>query len=176
MDHSALFSSRRKLSARLQAIYEQMQVGQDVWDFCCDHGYLGLSAYQSGNYKQIHFVDQAKHLIARLRAKYQLQSDELFFWDCSGQEISVPVRGNVVIAGVGATTALQILSGLLQSSQLQALRILVSPHKDESDFRWLQLEAKFSKFTALYELKTELEIPDGKRSRPLFVFERRLIG
>lgn len=176
MNNAALFSSRRKLSARLQAIYQEMLVEEDVWDFCCDHGYLGLSAFESGNFKQIHFVDQAKHLIARLRAKYQLLSDDLYFWDCAGEKISEVVKGNLVIAGVGASTAVEILKGLIESNLLEAKCILISPHKDEEDLRPEKLQVLVPSILNRYNLQAETKIPDGKRERPLFIFKSKSIA
>lgn len=166
--------NQRKLSPRLSAVYQQLLVGEEVWDVCCDHGYLGLAAFESGHFSDVHFVDQAVHLIERLRSKYQLQAQKksrMHFWPCSGEDVATRVCGNVVIAGVGATTTLQILNGLFAKEKLFAKRLILSPHKDQQDLSTQKISVYAEWLLSKYQLHVQIDIPDGKRSRQMFVYD-----
>ena len=99
-----------KVSERLMAIYENLIQGESVWDFCCDHGYLGISAYRSGYFPEVHFVDQVPHIIQRLQQEFaqkhfdEENSQQAFFWAQSGESLEVPLTGTAVIAGVGTVS------------------------------------------------------------------------
>lgn len=66
-----MFGPMLKLSRRMQYVYDHLLTGSPVWDFCCDHGYLGLNAYSSGDFPQIHFVDQVPHIIEKLESRFR---------------------------------------------------------------------------------------------------------
>lgn len=164
-----------KLSPRMQFIFDHLQPGQPVWDFCCDHGYLGLSAYRSGLFPEIYFVDQVDSIIENLRARFQrshlrpeLPANVQFF-SCPGEAVPKEVRGTLVIAGVGAHTIFDILHGLHTKNLLKATRLVLMPQKDEEKLIiFLKMNDDFG-----YSLKNPPEsVSERGRLRKCFIYER----
>lgn len=124
------------LSNRLKLIFDQLLPGEAVWDLCCDHGYLGLHAYQSQLFPEVTFVDQVPEIIARLEERFQrdiIQSHNLTnsrFMALSGEDLNLELIGNVVISGVGSYTIFQILRSLHTKNLLQAQRLILCPQND----------------------------------------------
>ncbi len=171
------------LSTRLQFIYEQLEPGFDVWDLCCDHGYLGIVAFKSKKFQQVHFVDQAAHLVEALRARWATEADT-HFYPCTAEAIDVPLTGNVVIAGVGGQKITEILLGLQSKGHLKARRLVLVPHKDEEAFEhWLELwvgqwieqptehstESRLQDSFVGFRLDQRLSVKEGPRVRRVFV-------
>lgn len=163
--------SQVRLSPRLQALLDLALPGQPLWDICCDHGLLGLKAIEMGSFPEVHFVDQVPHIIRNLAIRlvdFEPDNEVIECHLCAGQDIPIPVKGSVVIAGVGAQTILDILTGLFQNGSLQAQRLILSPQKDEKDFpsgfaqifqgRWVLCEAP-------------VIVIESDRSRPIWVAE-----
>ncbi len=114
----------------MQLIYDHLIPGKPVWDFCCDHGYLGTNAYMSGHFPRVYFVDQVKHLIEKLEQKYLAHHEEshpsqAFFIPQAGEDVRNSVEGTVVIAGVGPHSILKILKGLSENQSLKAERLIL---------------------------------------------------
>ncbi len=155
------------LSLRLQQIFDKMLPGFDVWDVCCDHGYLGQNAYFSGSFKEIHFVDQAEHLIESLR--HRLQHRPGFFFHPIGAELlQQPVLGNLVIAGVGAELILKIIRELKASQHLQARRLVLGPHKDEAHLQAWLVDIGLDQ---IYRFTEEVQVTERGRVRRIFVYD-----
>lgn len=164
-----------KLSPRLQRIFDHLLPGKPLWDFCCDHGYLGIHAYKSGDFPEIHFVDQAPHLLSALEHKFQLyghqspSTTKVFFHPIPGEKVELPVHGSVVIAGVGADTIEDILRGLLRiSGNLKADRIILGPQKNEEHL--LRSLMQHEDFKRYYELLGDDQIVERGRLRKLLIF------
>lgn len=165
-----------KLSPRLQLIYDHLIPGKPVWDFCCDHGYLGLNAYESGLFPEVHFVDQVRHIIEHLRERFaqdhhlEEHSAQSFFHPQAGEAVLTPVRGTAVIAGVGPSTVLKILEGLEERKLLQAERLILVPHGGEEMVR-KRLAAR-SEFN--YQLSNQdCKIEERGRIRKLLILDRK---
>jgi tRNA (adenine22-N1)-methyltransferase len=164
-----------RLSARLEAIYNSLLPGCNIWDFCCDHGLLGLKAYQSRCYDEIFFVDKAKSAIDKLQLQfYKLAHKsenltQIHFIISMGQQINQTVNGNVIIAGVGAALILKILEGLSLNSVLQAQRIILAPQNHLNTL----LERMHEKFDREYFLLQKIEVEEVGRLRTILVFDRR---
>ena len=60
-----------RLSKRLTAVYENLIPNEDVWDICCDHGYLGAAAYKSTRFSNIYFVDRVPATIEKLKIQFE---------------------------------------------------------------------------------------------------------
>ena len=126
-----------KLSPRLQLIFDFLIPGEPVWDFCCDHGYVGLNAYKSGQFPEIHFVDQVPAIIKALEERFQAQHHDedsavkVFFRAQAGEDVLEPLKGSIVIAGVGAHTILKIIRTQKDRGQLNAKRLILCPQNDE---------------------------------------------
>ncbi|NUN06584.1 MAG: tRNA (adenine(22)-N(1))-methyltransferase TrmK [Bdellovibrio sp.] len=164
-----------KLSPRLQYVYDLLLPGKPVWDFCCDHGHLGLNAFESGDFPEVYFVDQVESIIQRLRGRFEAylpkskSTAQAHFLAASGQDIETSVCGTVVIAGVGAYTILGILQGVKEKGHLQAERLILGPQRDEEKLRQFAKEILGTE----YEISSEYyEVTEGRRTLQLLVFNR----
>lgn len=162
-----------KLSLRLQTIYDHLLPGKPVWDFCCDHGYLGLYAYRVGRFPEVHFVDQVPEIIERLKVRFEtkhLQSAEFpsraFFHMSAAEKIKLPLQGTVVMAGVGSHTILDFLN-VADFSQTD--RLILAPQKDEELLLQSLQTAPGVAFT--HTLQKNLEILEKDRRRTLLVLD-----
>ena len=92
-----------RLSARLNTVYENLIPHLDVWDFCCDHGYLGTAAYLSKNFKSVYYVDPVNSIMQELENKFfkYVYTNEnpttVKFIAKQGQQIEDPILGTVCI-------------------------------------------------------------------------------
>jgi tRNA (adenine22-N1)-methyltransferase len=153
------------LSARLQKIYDLLIPAEDVWDLCCDHGYLGIVAHKSRSFSQVHFVDRASHLIEALRERWQAE-DQIFFYPQAAEELVPVLSGNVVLAGVGGLTMLSILEKLQNRNRLRAKRIILAPQKDER-----RLQSEVLRHFPSYRLDQSFMVREGARVREIFVLD-----
>lgn len=161
-------------SERLKIVFNHLNPRQNVWDFCCDHGYLGAEAYKSQNFGDIYFVDQVDTIIEHLKNRFRKYSysetnpSKAHFLCQSGESINVDVTGTVCITGVGGTTIFQILSGLSASGRLHAERLILGPHRDNEKLLKLLSEHDDLK---KYVLLKKLAITENDRERELFIFD-----
>lgn len=166
-----------KLSRRMQLIFDHLLPGKPVWDFCCDHGYLGLNAYESGQFSEVHFVDQVPHIVEQLENRFQAEyfREDSFvlagFHSRPGEDLLQPVSGTVVITGVGAHTILKIIQSLLENGLLSADRLILGPQRDE---QWL---CDLLRKTLPNTFKTDCEmlsVEERGRNRKLLIFDKIL--
>lgn len=162
-----------KLSLRLQTIYDHLLPGKPVWDFCCDHGYLGLYAYRMGAFPEVHFVDQVPEIIERLEGRFKakhLQPESFpsraFFHVSAAEHLSVPLTGTVVMAGVGSHTILDVLS---TQDFRNVERLILGPQKDEELL--LQSLETARGIASSHKLQKNLEIMEKERRRTLLVLD-----
>jgi tRNA (adenine22-N1)-methyltransferase len=164
-----------KLSNRLQFIYENLLPGMPVWDFCCDHGYLGVEALKSGQFPKVFFVDQVPHIVENVESVVAEKFSEFLtrahFIVSKGEEIEEVVQGNVVIAGVGAFAIFKILRALCDRHLLQAHRLIFCPQRDEEKFVAM-LNDLGESFTARFFLFGTTLLEERFRSRTIYIFER----
>lgn len=160
----------------MQLIFDHLIPGEPVWDFCCDHGYMGLNAYESGLFPEVHFVDQVEHIIEKLRARFLAEyhrensGTQAHFHSVPGEEIAMPLRGSLVVAGVGAFTIFCILESLHRRRLLQARRLILCPQRDEHKLRG-QI-AQINDFG--YEVCNEhYQITERGRVRKLLIFDKK---
>ncbi len=164
-----------KVSLRMKTFVEEAIDGLAFWDFCCDHGYIGIHALKTERFTEVHFVDQVPHIIDRLRALFA-QSNKVkpeyryFFHSLGGEDLEMEVDGNCLIAGVGGTTIKIILENLHSKNLLKAKRLLLSPHLDEH----ILLPFLEEKLSEHYALVKKIMIPEGKRIRPLYVLDLKI--
>jgi tRNA (adenine22-N1)-methyltransferase len=167
-------SQKTRLSERLHLVYEHLISHQDVWDVCCDHGYLGGAAYNSENFKNIYFVDQVPALIENIKTKFdkfifnELNKSQVFFIIESGQNIQTNVFGSVSITGVGAQVIYQILYGLLERKILKAQRLILGPHRDTEKLMGL---IQANPLFADYQLTARKEMTENGRLRVFFIYD-----
>lgn len=165
-----------RISERLQLVFDNLIHEMDVWDICCDHGYLGGAAYKSQKFSNIFFVDQVSSIIEKVKDTFntyvycETNTSNAHFIIQSGQSINRPVSGNVCITGVGAYVINDILCGLAQNKSLQASRLILGPHRDtEKLLSMIESNTVFKH----YLLNSKKEILENGRSRIFLIFDRK---
>lgn len=164
-----------KLSRRMQLIYDHLLPGEPVWDFCCDHGYMGLNAYESGSFPEIHFVDQVEHIIEQLQSRFKVEywrpdsPSQAYFHALPGEDLHEVLRGTAVIAGVGAHTISQIVGQLHRRGLLLVSRLILCPQRDEEKLvKMLDFELRDNfKFCNVH-----YEVVERGRVRKLLIFDK----
>lgn len=158
------------LSPRLQALFDGLLPGEPVWDVCCDHGYLGIAALRSGNFPEVHFVDQVPSIIRNLqerlfKSKYP---EKIFFHAMDANTFQAPVGGNLVIAGIGGVNMIQILQRLNSLDLLKVQRLILCAHRDDDKLKeWLLCLAAKGPFNFI----AEQVVTERGRSRRVFVLK-----
>jgi tRNA (adenine22-N1)-methyltransferase len=163
------------LTGRLQFIYENLLLQRPVWDFCCDHGYLGIEALRSEAFSEVYFVDQVPQIVSTLEnlisTKFGTLRPQAHIKTSRGEDVDQAVKGNVVIAGVGAFTIFEILENLWRKKNLQADRLILCPQRDENKFLKM-LSNIGSEFSASYKLSGEHVLQEKTRSRFIYILDR----
>lgn len=165
-----------KLSERLTIVYENLLPAKDVWDICCDHGYLGKAAYINANFTHIYFVDRVPEIMERLKIQFQksvFKTDSVLkatFICTAAQDIGTNVTGTICITGVGGSTIFKILDGLSKNNFLNADRLILGPHRDEMNL--LELIKNSSQLNR-YHLKSEYKIVENDYKRSLFILDKQ---
>lgn len=152
------------LSPRLNALLERGVDGEDFWDICCDHGYLGEKALRSLRFPQVHFVDRVPHIIEKL--KLRLDGEGLVQL-LPAEDVSTLITGTVAIAGVGGYSLIKILSGWTERGNLRARRLLLNPLTHINELR-----DYLSVWPLYVEIET-VEVDERGRTRQIIVLERR---
>ncbi len=118
------------LSLRLGRLHDALREGHPAFDLCCDHGYLGIGALLSDKVPHVTFVDKVPALIDRLSDRFPVAIDKkraTFIAADASTLTPQPISGSIVVAGVGAQVALDILSGFALPSLLPGGRLLLQP-------------------------------------------------
>jgi tRNA (adenine22-N1)-methyltransferase len=166
----------KQLSARLRFLFDSLLPGKPVWDLCCDHGLLGISAYQSQAFSEVVFVDQVEHIIKRLFHRFHQDhrsSDNptlAEFKIADARFLEGPLLGNLVLAGVGATNSLEILLSLLARGALRAERLLLCP-QNHSEMFAAEMQTQFFHRFALSQRQ---DVQERARTRTIFIYDRIL--
>lgn len=164
-----------RLSERLTLVYENLIPQKDVWDICCDHGYLGTAAYKSQNFSDIYFVDRVPTIIEKLETQFQKfvfntdSASKANFICKAAQDINTNLTGTACITGVGGLTTFEILHDLAQNNFLNVDRLILGPHRDE--IKLLEL-IKNSPKTNPYHLKSEIKVIENNRNRSIYILDR----
>lgn len=164
-----------RISPRLQVVYDNLLEGHDVWDVCCDHGFLGGAAYESRRFANIYFVDQVSTIIEKVKVTFDAyvfkteNPSNAFFLAESGETLNQSVTGNLCITGVGAHVINEILCGLAKREKLKAHRIILGPHRDEEKLeKMLAANELFSP----YKMSSRKEMQENGRSRIFLILDR----
>ena len=125
-----------KESERIQAIIGLVDFDEtaEFWDLCCDHGYIGLFAAKRGA-KKVVFVDQLKHIMARLEMSvedmsYQFSECDFEFLTQDVKSFELPLNNQInILAGVGGDLMIEVL----KTNPRQ--KFILNPYKDEARLR-----------------------------------------
>lgn len=139
-------SKEIQLSKRLSAIAEliiQSKEYSQIWDCCCDHGYLG--AYLLNHFADasrpkvhIHFVDQVSHItenLAHKLSKNQGSNYSIHTKDAGQLKLNPDYRHCMIIAGVTTTGTLKILQAILNNDPPPDLDFILCPTRGQFDLR-----------------------------------------
>ncbi len=121
-----------KITPRIARLSSFVAEGRSTWDLCCDHGLIGLYAWSRFNLPDLHFVDRAPNVVARLEAALQgrMNLDSIFFHPMDASELELPSRPcNVIIAGVGFRAMKRIIEANYPTSLPH--RVIISIHTEE---------------------------------------------
>lgn len=125
----------KRLAALRDAITEDYD---DIWDVCCDHGFLGESLLLLGRAKHLHLVDQLPVITKQLEERFNQYPEEQYSIDtCAGEELIVNKNRKtlVIISGVGGETVVDILSALAANNDLKGVDFLLSPANHAYELR-----------------------------------------
>lgn len=133
-----------KLSKRLNTIDSMITTPYDqIWDCCCDHGFLGINLLNRRAAEQIHFVDIVPELTDKLeqtlsahstKSKARLSNDSSWFVHCQ-DVVNLPLpptnsRLNkvlIIIAGVGGELIVEFINQIIKDHPLHRLEFILCP-------------------------------------------------
>ncbi len=107
-----------KLGKRLQALFNtisdaaSLQAYDEIWDCCCDHGFLGIELLNKGICNRVHFVDQVADITDKLQKKLLgLPPETYSITTGSAADIQLDTshRQLVILAGISGKTAINIM-------------------------------------------------------------------
>lgn len=165
-----------QLPPRLQFIHDNLIPGEPVWDFCCDHGFVGLSAYKSGKFPEIYFVDQVSSIMEKLSRRFDEkfyrveQNTQVRFLTLPGEEVKDVLKGTVVIAGVGGIAIHKIVKNLHEQSLLKATRLILGPQRDEQKLEEMLCQMLDSDYKIC---NVDYRIEERGRTRKLLIFNKK---
>lgn len=130
-----------KLGKRLQKIKEMVNIDSDfaeIWDCCCDHGYLGFALLKEEAASKIHFVD----VLPALTDKVEQDLKSFYKGSCDNWEVhcidvaELPINFEdqkkhlIIIAGIGGELMIELLAPLferIKKSGVDHIEFLLSP-------------------------------------------------
>lgn len=146
----------------------------EVWDVCCDHGLVGLEVLRRNPKARVHFVDRVPSIMEALRGKLEnmasAEKDRGTIHLGEAEALALPLRGTVVIAGVGGQRIEGILRRWIERELVDFDRLILGPHKDED---WLMEQLPGILSPTRWASESLWRVPEGQgRERPLWDFRR----
>ena len=154
-----------KVSQRFKLLVSYVKKSSSLYDLCCDHGMMGIYAYESGITKKIYFVDRVASIMARLESKVRpfiTDESEVHFVTADAKDIKVVDNASIILAGVGDALGANILKSLIDTKKQQ---------------RWIISLQKFNVETRKFLNSIEVDLIEDKvfkeksRYRELIVFD-----
>ncbi|MFT6908310.1 MAG: tRNA (adenine22-N1)-methyltransferase [Oleiphilaceae bacterium] len=114
-----------------------------IWDCCCDHGYLGIAmlkrfSAQTSQRPQINFIDKVPHITKQLQDKLtqeSYQNYQVLTLDAGHLELAKNQGHCIVLAGVTSTGMLKLLETLLSKHPQQNLDFILCPTRGQHKLR-----------------------------------------
>ncbi|WP_394246381.1 tRNA (adenine(22)-N(1))-methyltransferase [Vibrio profundi] len=138
-----------KLGKRLSKIESMVSTEYDqIWDCCCDHGFLGVNLLAANKSSVVHFVDIVPSLMNKLEEKLQRffpqthlsekqpdssESSATSRWETHCMNVAeLPLAAHsgrhlIIIAGVGGDLTLDLVRDIQSSNPGLALDFLLCP-------------------------------------------------
>lgn len=167
-----------KLGFRLQAIYDlivSLDYYDNIWDCCCDHGYLGVQLLNNKLCDTLYFVDQIPHLIEHLDSKlkrFPPGTYKAITADAGELEFVKTKSHLVILAGVGGEHIVDILKSINTNNPGQQIDYLFCPSTTQYDLReflstqnfTLQYESIVTERNRSYEIILVKGFPENRVS------------
>lgn len=106
----------KKLSPRLHSLFAMVDKSYDeIWDLCCDHGYLGMALMEDDACDTLHFVDRVPTIIEDLSNTLEtiplLTKTKATFnaMDAKVVELNQGKKNLVIIAGLGGKATIEMI-------------------------------------------------------------------
>lgn len=127
-----------KTSRRLAAISHFVnQHYHDIWDCCCDHGFLGAELVKRKAANYVHFVDSVPQICQRLEQNLSrhlpyTSAGSTSQWQVHCVDVAkLELKHNgtqlVIIAGVGGELCIDLLKGILSKNPKRDFELILCP-------------------------------------------------
>lgn len=140
-----------KLKPRLRKLFQLIDKYRDtydeVWDCCCDHGYLGMKLLRKGVCKRVNFVDCVEHLTTDLSerlAGFPAKKFSVQCLDAGKIQLTSQQRHLVVLAGIGGELATTIIDTIIQNHPAYRIDFLLCPNTAQYHLREYLMAKNFS--------------------------------
>lgn len=151
------------LGARLNSIFDLINNAQinnaqnqptrdydEIWDCCCDHGYLGIKILANQLCSKMNFVDHKAHIIDHLKRRFERYAIEKFegAYQALAQDVGTLTftkeqRHLLIIAGVGGEQTINMMSSICENSSLSNIDFILCPTTTQFDLREYLVSQKF---------------------------------
>jgi tRNA (adenine22-N1)-methyltransferase len=121
-----------KVTQRIVRLGSYVVEGRPTFDLCCDHGLIGLWAWSRHPLPELHFVDRAPGVVAKLESALgkRLDLERFFFHAIDAAELKLPSEPcNVIVAGVGYRAMVRIIEAIYPIKHPH--RLIISVHAEE---------------------------------------------
>lgn len=140
MNWEAQLGKRLGLIANQLVLQNQFDAYDEIWDCCCDHGYLGLALLtrQSEITARLNFVDQVPHITQQLHQTLKHITPHryrIFTQDAGSLTFEKQQRHCVIIAGVTTTGIIKLLNSLLPRHAEQSFDLILCPTRETFELR-----------------------------------------
>ena len=139
----------------------------EFYDFCCDHGHLGLSLVDNSQYSKIILIDQVDSIISNLtKETSDIPKGKLsvLLEDCTKIKINAENEKTVAIAGIGGKLSVRILENIFRYLNNNDI-VILSPHNNIDSVR------EYLRTTKLGLLEEHL-IKENNQFYEIFVLSR----
>lgn len=155
-----------KNSKRIESILKLVPSSNDVlWDLCCDHGNIGLSASKHHQQMNIKFVDQVQSIIDKLNNRLVEIKDNRLSTICESATLvnyNNDLKNTFLIAGVGGDLTIKILKQILSTNNTVKNTFIISPHNNISNVREYLVSSGL-------KLETEILVEDNNQFYEMIV-------
>ncbi len=134
------------LSERLNFLLNTaLKYNGHFYDLCCDHGQLGIKAYESNHFIHSYLIDVVPSIINKLK---DICSDipeselSILLKDCTKLEFSNKLSKIIVIAGIGGKLSIRILENIMPQLTHDDI-IILSPHNNLEEVRCYLSQNKY---------------------------------
>ncbi len=156
------------MTPRLKTILRYVRGDVPPYDLCCDHGLLGLSAWEERDLPQLHLIDQSPRVMQKLQGNLLhrgLASEpRIKLQTLPAEQLTLPFEScDIVIAGVGVQTMIDIMAAIFSEGLSQHRLILGCQQKTQ--------ELRFYLRRRGFKLVDEDVVLENGRFREILVLE-----